>query len=293
MTEPIDQQPRVLVGVDGSEDGLRAVRYGAGRALRRGSDLWLVHALDDGVVAGGWGVIYDPSVLEQAGKAAIGQAVDAAVGHGLDRARIHTDVLVGHPAVILEELSHSAESIVVGRRAATGLERMFVGSTSTSLAATAACPLMVISAAANPGPTTTHQRVAVAVGTGRSDKAMRWACEEAKSRQAALDVFHVIPAQSSTALALVSPPSETETTWQTRIKAELESRVAPLREAYPDVAITTQAVIGAPIDQLIARSAEVDMLVLNVRTRPLTGVALGGVIRGVMAHAVSPVALIR
>ncbi|MDR1512563.1 MAG: universal stress protein [Propionibacteriaceae bacterium] len=287
-----NETPRVLVGVDGSEDGLRATRYGAGYAHRTDADLWLVHALDDGVVAGGWGVIYDPGVLEQAGRAAINQAVELATARGLDQDRIHADVLVGHPAVILEELSHSAQVIVVGRRAATGLERMFVGSTSTSLAATAACPVIVISQAANPGPTTTHQKIAVALGTGRSDKALRWGCQEARSRGAGLDVIHVMPVQSTSALALVNPPSG-QTGLREGIKQELERRVQPLREEFADVQIETHAVIGQPIDQLIAKSAEVDLLVLSVRTRPITGIAIGGPIRGVLAHASCPVTLIR
>jgi nucleotide-binding universal stress UspA family protein len=295
MTEASGQNaaPRILVGVDGSEDGLRATTHAAGRALRTGDDLWLVHALDDGVVAGGWGVIYDPSLLEEAGRAAVNQAIEAAVARGLDRGRIHADILVGHPAVILEELSQSADVVVVGRRSATGLERMFVGSTSTSLAATAACPVIVISSAANPGPTTRRHRIAVAVGSGRSDKALRWGCREAVSRRARLDVVHVIQAQSSTALALVSPPSRLEATWQDRMKEDLEARVAPLRREFPDLAIETHAVIGSPGDHLIGVTADVDLLILSVRARPITGIALGGPIRGVLAHAFSPVALIR
>jgi nucleotide-binding universal stress UspA family protein len=294
MNQTPDQTtPRVLVGVDGSDDGLRATRYGATRALRRDSDLWLVHALDDGVVAGGWGVIYDPTVLEQAGRAAINQAVEAAVERGLAQDRIHSEVLVGHPAVILEELSQQAETVVLGRRAASGLERMFVGSTSTSLAATAACPLIVISSAANPGPTTTHQRVAVAIGSGRSDKALRWACQEAQSRQARLEVIHVAPSQSSSALALVTPPSTSEESLRERIDRELEARVQPLRETYPGLVIETQCLIGTPSDLLIARSAELDLLVLSVRPRVITGIALGGAVRGVLAHALSPVVLVR
>jgi nucleotide-binding universal stress UspA family protein len=295
MTEAQDQAaaPRILVGVDGSEDGLRATGHAAGRALRTGHDVWLVHALDDGVVAGGWGVIYDPSTLEEAGRVAIAQAVDTAVARGLERSRIHTDILVGHPAVILEELSQSADVLVVGRRSATGLERMFVGSTSTSLAATACCPLIVISGASNPGPTTTHHKIAVAVGTGRTDKALRWGCEEAASRKARLEIVHVIPTQSSTALALVSPPSRLEASWQARMKEDLERRVEPFRREFGDLDINTDPIIGGPSDQLIARTAEVDLLILSVRTRPITGIALGGPIRGVLAHAMSPVALIR
>jgi nucleotide-binding universal stress UspA family protein len=279
--------------VDGSEDGLRATSHGAGRALRKGDDLWIVHALDDGVVAGGWGVIYDPTTLEEAGRATIAQAVETAVARGLPRERIHTDILVGHPAVILEELSQSADVVVVGRRAATGLERMFVGSTSTSLAATAACPLIVISSASNPGPTTTRRRIAVAVGSGRTEKTLRWACEEAVSRKARLDVVHVIQPQASTALALVSPPSQLEATWQSRMQGGLERRVTPLRKEFPGLVIEVHAIIGNPLDQLIAWTAKVDLLVLSVRPRPILGVAVGGPIRGALAHAMSPVALVR
>jgi len=290
---PGQTRPRVLVGIDGSEDGLRATRLGAGRALRRGSDLWLVHALDDGVVAGGWGVIYDPSVLEQAGRAAMNQAIEAAVQRGLERDRIQTDVLVGHPAVILEELSQQAETVILGRRAASGLERMFVGSTSTSLAATAACPVIVISSAANPGPTTTHQRIAVALGAGRSDKALRWGCQEAQSRQATLEVLHVAPNQSSSPLAQASRAGESDKSWRERVDHELDARVAPLRAEYPGVTIETQCLIGPPGDLLIGRTAELDLLVLSVRPRAITGIALGGAVRGVLAHAMSPVVLIR
>ncbi|MDR1265472.1 MAG: universal stress protein [Propionibacteriaceae bacterium] len=286
--------PRILVGVDGSEDGLRATRHAAGRAERVGAELWLVHALDDGAMVGSsWGLVYDPSLLAEAGRAAIDQAIETATARGLPRQRIHTDVLVGHPAVVLEELSHSAEAVVVGRRAATGLERMFVGSTSTSLAATASCPLIVISAASNPGPTTTHRRVAVAVGAGRSDRALRWACREAVSREAVLEVVHVISLQSATTVALVSPPRETTDAWRARVQRDLEARVEPLRQEHPGLEVEVSAQVGSPIDQLVARSGQVDLLAVSVRSRPITGIALGGTIRGLLAHGRSPIALLR
>jgi len=294
MTQTPDQAtPRVLVGVDGSDDGLRATRYAAGRALRKDIDLWLVHALDDGVVAGGWGVIYDPTVLEQAGKAAITQAVEVAVQRGLPRERIHSDVLVGHPAVIMEELSQRAESVVVGRRAASGLERMFVGSTSTSLAATAACPVIVISSASTPGPATTHERIGVAIGSGKSDKGLRWGCQEAARRDTVLEIIHVAPSQSSSALALVSPPSKSEETQRGRLERELEARADALRRDFPQVKIETTCLIGQPSDLLIGRSADLDLLILTVRPRAITGIALGGAVRAVLAHALCPVGLIR
>ncbi len=44
----------IVVGVDGSDDALRAVRYGAGIALLTGAELLLANAVDDTLMAGAW-----------------------------------------------------------------------------------------------------------------------------------------------------------------------------------------------------------------------------------------------
>ena len=61
------QRTVIIVGVDGSEDGLRAARYAAGSAIKRDADLIVLHAVDDAAVAGAWGVVYDPTALQDAG----------------------------------------------------------------------------------------------------------------------------------------------------------------------------------------------------------------------------------
>ena len=66
----MEDRKLVVVGVDGSEDGLRAVKYGASFAAEIGGELLLVHAVDDAMLAGAWGVVYDPEVLQNAGVSA-------------------------------------------------------------------------------------------------------------------------------------------------------------------------------------------------------------------------------
>ena len=283
------QRPRILIGIDGSDDGIRATRYGIGRAMRRDEDLWLVNAADDGVVAAGWGVMYDPTVMEEAGRAAVTQAKDLAVARGIDPERIHTDVFVGHPVSVLSELSKKAEILIVGRRASSGLERMFVGSTSTSLVANAACPLVVISAASTPEPTGAKHRITVAVG-GSGDKAMRWAAAEAQSRQACLDVVHVIPYQTANVATIIPASVAQEHEWEARVSSGLESLVGPVRADFSDVEISLRASRGILVDQLIKETSNVDLLVLGGKPRLAFG--LGGSVRGVLAHAACPVALI-
>lgn len=79
----------VIVGVDGSEDGLRAARYAAGSAIRRDADLIVLHAVDDAAVAGAWGVVYDPTALQDAGQVVVDDAINVAKGRGIEIGRAH------------------------------------------------------------------------------------------------------------------------------------------------------------------------------------------------------------
>ena len=282
-------RPRILVGIDGSDDGIRAARYGIGRALRLGGDLWFVNAVDDGVVTGGWGIIYDPTVLKEAGEAAVKQAEELAVAKGVPPEHIYTDVVIGSPTTVLSESSKQAEILIVGRRTSTGLERMFVGSTSTSLAAAAYCPLIVISAASTPEPTGAFHKITVAMG-GSGDTALRWACRDARTRQEKVDVVHVIPYQPSGVLNFIPSSAAQERNWEHRVLAGLEQLVAPVRQQFPDVDITVRSHRGVLADELIQESNQVDLLVLGVKTRG--SMILGGPVRAVLAHASCPVALI-
>ncbi|MEB1805713.1 universal stress protein, partial [Staphylococcus argenteus] len=71
---------------------------------------------------------------------------------------------MGNPAAILADRSADAQLVVLGRRATSGLERMFVGSTSVAVAGMSAAPVVVISRASTPDPTGGKKCVAVAVG---------------------------------------------------------------------------------------------------------------------------------
>jgi nucleotide-binding universal stress UspA family protein len=277
------------VGIDGSDDGIRAARYGIGRAISQDSELWFVNAVDDGVATGGWGIVYDPTLLKEAGEAAISQAVDLAVELGVPAERIRTDVVIGNPVAMLSEFSNQAEILIVGRRAASGLERMFVGSTSTALVSTAQCPLVVISAASTPEPTGRFHKITVAMG-GSGDRALRWACQEARNRGSKVDVVHVIPYQPTSVVSFLPATSAQEKQWEHRVMAGLKQMVDPIRAEYADVEITIRSQRGVLADELIGESNQVDLLVLGVKPRP--AMVLGGPVRALLAHSSCPVALI-
>ncbi|MEL4357480.1 MULTISPECIES: universal stress protein [unclassified Luteococcus] len=286
MNESVQiQGPRVLVGVDGSEDGLRAVRYGVGAAERRNATLHLVHAVDDAVMAGAWGVVYDPSALQEAGEHANRAAIQVAREAGLPTERIHAEVVLGNAAAVLARLSEGADLLVVGRRSVSGLERMFIGSTSVALADAAHCPVVVISAAATPGLTGGMARIAVGVDAhNHSPQTLEWAMAEAEARGVSLTVVHVAQ-QNDTGAAFAEV--------EQAARAGIDGLLAPLRGRHPEVPVEVVIAAGTPVDELVDLSATVDLLVLGVQKAKLLGIHLGGVMRAVLAHAESPVALVK
>lgn len=159
-----DADSRILVGVDGSEDGLRAVLYAMREARARGGSLWLVHVVDlRSMSTGLWGLVADQQDLERAGQAALQDARDLLAREDFPVERVHSEVVLGDPLLELPRLSARARLAVMGRRAISGLERMFVGSTSVALVTNGQCPPIVISSASTPRETGRLRVVAVAV----------------------------------------------------------------------------------------------------------------------------------
>ena len=290
MTERIS--PLVVVGVDGSDDGLRAVRFGAGTVLRYGGELLLVNAVDDTLMAGAWGVVYDPEVLQSAGATANEQAKDVALGMGVTEDRIRTEVVMGSPGGVMSRLSEVADLVVVGRRAASGLERMFVGSTSVAVVANASCPVVVISAAAHPDPVGQKGVVGVGLQTDPGSEALLEAgFLQAERLGSRLEIIHAIQPPVGLFARKLSPTQLDE---QVRFaKGGIEAIAATVAAKHPQVAYEVSVAADSPINELVSRSAGYDLLVLGVGQSHIPGFSLGGLMRGLMAHAECPLLITR
>ncbi len=284
-------KPVILVGVDGSEDGLRAARFAA-RAAHGRATVHLVHAVDDAVLAGAWGVVYDPTILQQAGERAVTAAVDAAVGAGIDKADVTSEVVLGNAASVLARLSEKASLMVLGRRSVSGLERMFVGSTSVATVANTKCPTVVISQASNPDPTGKYGVIVVGVDPGsHAVNTLKWALAEAKVRGAKVEVVHVVEPRTTGLFGRGKPSEEAK---QQQIEAAtqgVKSLVAAEQAEYGDVPTEVEILYGNPVDALVDRTGHSDLLVLGVQ-RPGPGRTVGGTVRGLMAHSQAPMCLI-
>ncbi len=278
------RNPLVVVGVDGSDDGLRAVRFGANTARTFGGELMLVHAVDDAMLAGAWGVVYDPEVLQNAGVSANAQAKELALELGLPEDRIRTEVVLGSPGGVLGRLSEVADLLVLGRRSVSGLERMFVGSTSVSVVSNSSCPVLVISAAAHPIDVGAKKLLGVGMNTSPGNhETLEEAFKQAVRFQSSLEIVHALQPPIGIFSKKLSPADLDE---QLRyIRGGIKALAKSIALRYPDVNYKVIAVADSPINELVSRSSGWDALVLGVGNG---GFGLGGLVRGLMAHAECP-----
>lgn len=288
IVPPAADRPVVVVGVDGSEDGLRAVRFASALSRQTGAELMLVHAVDDAMLAGAWGVAYDPEVLQEAGSAANAQARELATQMGMPEELVRAEVVLGSPGGVLGRLSEVADLIIVGRRSVNGLERMFVGSTSVSVVSSASCPVLVISAAAHPGEVGSKKLIGVGMNTSPGNHVtLEQGFRRAAQFGASLEIVHALQPPMGLLGPRVSPKDLDQQI--DYVQGGLEAMAKKCARAYPDVAYEVQVVADSPINELVSRSSRYDLLVVGSSDSRLPGLGLGGLLRGLMAHAECPI----
>lgn len=283
---------RVLVGYDGSDDAGRALAYATDEALARDAELVLVHAVDDTVLNSAWGVVFDPEAIKVAAADMLKSGVAEATAHGLAPERVRTEVMLGNPAAALTRLSEEASLIVVGRRSMPGGERLFVGSTAVGVAGAAHCPVIMVSATSHPHESR-FGTVGVAVDTAaRGAVALEWALQECARRGGRVRVVSVCRAPQGRIFRAGQPTQEQQDEAVAVTRARLGEMLSPLTSQYPEVPVDTEVHYGSPLDILVSRSDDLDLLVLEVHPSFPT-YSVGGVVRGLMTQSRCPVGTIR
>lgn len=143
------QPKRILVGVDGSEQSIAAARAALGLARCTNGHVTLITVVRP--PEGWWGLEGSPPSPE-----ALASAVAAGQREILDRvlealgeeaAGVSTVEELGDPttAIINACEREQADLLVIGRRGATVMERVMLGSVADRLAHHAPCPLLIVS----------------------------------------------------------------------------------------------------------------------------------------------------
>ncbi|MDR1711924.1 MAG: universal stress protein [Propionibacteriaceae bacterium] len=285
--------PRILVGYDGSDDAYAALTFAVREAQADEAEVVLVYAVDDTVLNSVWGVVFDPEEIKNDAANMLTAAVEEIVALDFEESRVRTEVVLGNPASALTKYSDWATYIIVGRCSVGKGESEFVGSTAVGVAGAARCPVIVVSANDEP-PEQPYGRIGVGVNISAKGRAgLPFAMEEALRRNARLSVISVVRSQSRSRWRSgpqLTQEQRDEAVDVTRIRTE--SIVRSLTQKHPGVESDIEISFGSPVDVLVRRSRELDLLVVEVQSS-FPNFAVGGVARGVMAHGHCPVALVR
>jgi len=284
----------VTVGVDGSEESLRAVEWAALEARRHGTSLRIVSA---------------PAELPrlrayQASPGEIGAALRGIAARSLDVAitrseevtpglRIETGLLSGPAAVAMADSGAGACMLVVGARGAGGFVAMTLGSVSRHAAVWAACPVVVV----REETTALYREIAVGIRDPEDlTGTLPFAFEEAALRGADLVAVHTwywlpaAPHVSGPAEALRPPdPAQISAEAGRHLSAALEQ----WHDKYPEVRVRQDIVRGHPGRVLASYSARADLVVIGRHGHPAgPGPGIGSIQHAVLDHAHGPVAVV-
>ncbi len=155
MTTAADPQPpatmdgpkTMLVGVDGSDSSLQALRWALREARLRGDNVDVLHCwhiTSYGDMAG-LGAVYSGDMGQESAEALLADLMEkvAAETGGLT---VTSHVELGPAATTIIEATTQADLVVVGRRGHGGFLSLVMGSVAQQVAAHAHCPVVIVAA---------------------------------------------------------------------------------------------------------------------------------------------------
>jgi nucleotide-binding universal stress UspA family protein len=133
----------IVVGVDGSQSSMDALRWAAAQAKLTGASLEVVAAWEYPTSFGWappWPADFDP---EKEARVALETVVSQVLGaeSGLDVRQL---VVEGHPAPVLLGAAERADLLVVGSRGHGAFTGMLLGSVSEHCTSHSPCPVVVV-----------------------------------------------------------------------------------------------------------------------------------------------------
>ena len=281
----------VVVGVDGSDSALDAVRWAADEAARRRAPLRLVTAFawtaDTVVGRPGLSTQSRDILLDQSGRA-LARAVATARKRqpGLE---LTSDLRIGSPIGTLADEARRAQLLVVGARGLSRVEGLLLGSVGVAMAAHADCPVVVVR---GPEQADAPRPVVVGIdGTPVSEAALAFAFHAAADRSAPVVAVH-------TWWDTFLDPGLTTQLFQDEDQVYgrevLAERLAGWTEKYPQVEVTRVVARDRPAQLLLKQSHDAQLVVVGSRGHgEFAGLVLGSVSNALVHKAACPVAIVR
>ncbi|MFJ5674694.1 universal stress protein [Streptomyces sp. NPDC093097] len=286
----------VIVGVDGSPDSERALGWAADAARARSAPLRVVHvwpyATEERATAG-----------DQGGDPVLAGLKDRP--YLADLPEVEFQSLSGLVDPLLPTLGAEGQLLVLGSRGRGGFASLLLGSNGMACAARSACPVVVVP---RPDRAGTEQGLdgeavrpsvrQVTLGVDASSDepaALGFAFAEAARRGARLRVVsgYTWPILPPPAFEYAALYESTQEEYEDALGVQLVDVLAPHRERHPEVEVALQVRAEDAAGQLVAASAQSDLVVVARHRRRLPiGPRLGSVAHAVLLHAVCPIAVV-
>ena len=280
----------IVVGIDGSEAGDRAIAWAATEAALDHRPLVLVHAIgslgNPGSTRRAEG---DHLVQEMRDR---GEDILAAAAAGVAARHPSVDVLTSvvtedaRPALV--DLTREASLVVVGSRGRGPVRSRLLGSVSRAVVRHAWCPVVVVRPH-HPG--TVRRGVLVgADGTAGSRPTLEFAYREASVHRLPLAVMHCVWEAGSSTASRVADRDDPDLE---EARLRLAESIAGMTEKYPDVHVTVELDRGSPEQCLGAAADRMDLLVVGRRHGgALSHAVVGDVATYLVEHAGTVVAVV-
>lgn len=278
----------IVVGIDGDDTGLGALRFAVREARSTDSTLRLVHVRPDHVAA----VPVDLTVrmaMERTGNQILALAA-ATVQELAPELSVSQELYDGPRALTLTRAAEHARMIVLGRTDRSLLERALGMATTAGVAARATRPVVCVPAAWPPA--TEQEEVVVGFKSPHhAPELLRAAFAEASVRQARLVVLHAWKLPSAYDDVIVDRVGRQRFAEQTR--QMVEPLLERAREEHPEVAVEVTVVHEPPGRALVEASRRADLLVLVRRAHGVPAAThLGATARTLLREADCPVMVV-
>ncbi|MFF4603000.1 universal stress protein [Streptomyces sp. NPDC001339] len=279
----------LVVGVDGSDSGLRALDWAVDEAALLGLPLRVLYASE-------W-ERFEGEAPEQAPERPREEVlVEAVVASAAERARardaavdVTTEVAPEDAVTALLRAGHTASLLVLGSRGRGEITGLLLGSVGLAVVARARCPVIVVRGD-TAGLTGTHQSVLLGVGDpGKGADAVRFAFREAEARGCLLKAVRAwrCPAHERT------DAGHPGSTHERQASELIDKALAAAAGDHPEVRVRRTTVEGPAHKVLVHRAAAADLLVIGAgRRHGHFGLPLGRVVHGALCHAACPVAVV-
>jgi nucleotide-binding universal stress UspA family protein len=260
----------IVVGVDGSECALAAVRWAAQEAARREAPLRIVHAAPSLTRPGPAGGP-PPEMPRARGIAAVAYTTARHTAPGV---RAVTEVVPEEPTGALLRAAAAGQLIVLGSSATGAADEMVLAPVALHVAARSSRPVVVVPRRRLGAPSDRPLVAVLGVGEPADDEAVaELAAAWAEGAGRALSVVQTGPADRKAPAGWVDEPAE----WTRR---------------FPGLDVHLRALPSARSDALLRATGPAPLIVISSGRGNFLHRTLDGSHRYLLRHSTSPVALV-